>query len=192
MLTEEQIENNFNLYLKKISEIGIDIKLLTDDFKQKLKYGSFATSADTNEAYPGSLIEIVLMKLTPYAVKINELYPKVIQVEKSEVVKICLLHHISKAIRMIYNDNEWERDKRGMVYKFNPENPSIRTGLHSLIICQNLNIQFTPIEAEAMTIMDRDADDMQAKLYPNLLSSIVREANEMANREMAELKKIEK
>ena len=130
-------------------------------------------------AYDGALINTLLYKLTPYAIKINEMFPTELQVDKNSLVKVCLLHQIAKAIRLEKNDNDWEIKNRGMIYKYAANQPSIRTGLHSLIMATNCGIQFTAEEAEAMTINDRDLSDDQARWHASIMASIVRQANEM-------------
>ena len=117
--------------------------------------------------------------LTPYAVRLNELLPTHMRCEKSTLVKVCLLHHISKAIRLVHNDNVWEVEHRNMPYKYSATQPSIRVGLHSLVMAQNCGIGFTAEEAEAMTINDRDSTDEQARYHSSVLATIVRQANEL-------------
>ena len=179
MITDEVRNRNYELYLKKLSQLGIDATMFAGDFGEKLKFAPFTNTNDFGNAYPGSLIEIVLKVLTPYAVKLNELLPEEQRVDKNTLVKVCLLHHIAKAMRLVPNDNQWEVEKRGMVYKYDERQPSIRTGLHSLIIAQNAGIKFTPEEAEVMTVNDRDLTDDQARWHSSVMATIVRQANEL-------------
>ena len=127
----------------------------------------------------GTLISTILKILTPFAVKLNNLYPEEMRVNQSTLVKVCLLHQIAKAVRLVPNDNLWEVEKRGLAYKYNPNQPSIKTGLHSLVLAQNFGITFNEEEAEAMTVNDRLVTDEQAKWHSSLLASIVRQASEM-------------
>jgi hypothetical protein len=66
-----------------------------------------------------------------------------------------------------------------MVYKYDENQPSIRTGLHSLILAQQCGVTFTPEEAEAMTVNDRDLTDDQARWHSSVMATIVRQANEL-------------
>lgn len=178
MITEEQKEKNFEIYLKKLKQVGVDLtQLIESGFP--LKDGSFTNSNEFGNAYEGSLIEIVLKVLTPYAVKLNELLPEEQRVNKDTLVKICLLHHIAKAIRLVPNDNQWEIEKRGMTYKYDGNQPSIRTGLHSMMLAINAGIMFTPEEAEGMTTNDRDLTDDQSRWHASVMSTIIRQANEL-------------
>jgi hypothetical protein len=53
-------------------------------------------------------------------------------------------------------------------------------------------VAFTPIEAEAMTIIDKKDDDIQAKYHSSLLSTIVKHANEMVYAQQTELENLKK
>ena len=180
---------NYELYLKKLNQLGIDTEKLAEDYGEKIADATFSNNEDNGLAYDGALINTILYKLTPYAIKLNELFPSEIQVDKSSLVKVCLLHQIAKAVRLTKNDNEWEIKNRGILYKYVAGQPSIRTGLHSLVIAQNCGISFTPEEAEAMTVNDRDLTDDQARWHSSLLASLVRQANEMVYLEANNIKK---
>jgi len=179
MITEEVKEKNLNLFFQKLSQLGVDVDELKEKFSTQLKNGSFTVSNEFGNAYEGSLLEIILKTLTPYAVKVNELLPEEVKVDKNTLVKVCLLHQIAKAVRLIPNDNQWEIEKRMLSYKYDNSLPSIRTGLHSLIICENCGIKFTESEAEAMTINDRDLTDEQSRWHSSVMASIVRQASEL-------------
>jgi len=170
---------NYELYLKKLNQLGIDTTMLAEVYGDKIAEGTFSANNANGLSFDGALVNTLLYKLTPYAIKINELFPKELQVDKNSLVKVCLLHHIAKSIRLEPNDNEWEIKNRGMVYKYASNQPSIRTGLHSLIMATNCGIKFTAEEAEAMTVNDRDLSDDQARWHSSLMASIVRQANEM-------------
>jgi hypothetical protein len=127
----------------------------------------------------GTLLQVTLKRLAKYGVLINNLYPEELRVPVSQIVKVLLLQHISKAIRTEKNVNEWRAKTFGEIYTYSKNMPAIGTGLHSLTMAVECGIQFTPIEVEAMTIIDRKDDDLQAKFHLSMLSSIVKQANEM-------------
>lgn len=182
MLSEETKKINLQVFYTKLENVGIDkqlVETLHKNYGDKLMNATFTNMNDHGNAYEGSLIEIVLKKLTLYAVKLNELLPQDKRVDKLTLVKVCLLHHIAKAIRLVPNDNQWEIEKRGMLFKYDENQPSIRTGLHSLLMANMCGIQFTADEAEAMTVNDRDLTDDQARWHSSVLATIVRQANEL-------------
>ena len=178
-MTIELKQHNFDLFIKKLNQLGIETNALVEGIGEKLKNGTFTLSNESGLCGDGTLIETTLKVLTPYAVKLNNLFPEEIRVDQNTLVKVCLLHQIAKAVRLVPNDNQWEIEKRGLIYKYAPNQPSIRTGLYSLILAQNFGIKFTAEEAEAMTVNDRDLSDDQARWHSSLLASIVRQANEM-------------
>lgn len=178
-MDEEKKEKNYKVFLEKLSNVGVDTEKLDEVYGERIKNGTFTNTAEFGNAYDGSLIEIVLKILTPYAVKINELLPIEQQVDKPTLVKICLLHHIGKSVRLIPNDNAWEIKARKLYYKYDQEQPSIRTGLHSLVMAQSCGIPFSAEEAEAMTVNDRDLTDDQSRWYSSVMSTIIRQANEL-------------
>jgi hypothetical protein len=90
-----------------------------------------------------------------------------------------LLHQIAKAVRIVPNDNQWEIEKRGLLYKYDDSLPSIRTGLHSVSMCLECGIPLTAEEIEAMTVNDRDLTDDQARWHSSIMATIVRQASEL-------------
>jgi hypothetical protein len=189
MITEEVKNQNFILFQKKLEKLGIDIQPMIDGIGDKLLNAPCSTSIDSGLAYDGALIHNILKVITPYAVRINELLPDSIKVDKISLVKVCLLHQLSKALMFIPNDNTWEIEKRGMLYKYAESNLALKTGIRSLILCQEYGIKFTPEEVEAMTIIDREPTDEQARFFANPISVIVRQANELATLENKNLNK---
>lgn len=179
MITKEIKEKNFRLFLKKLNALGLPIEELNEKYGEAIQNATFTASNEHGNAYEGSLLEIVLKKLTPYAIKLNDMLPQEIQIEKNTLVKVCLLHHIAKGITIIPNDNEWEMQKRGLLYKYDPKAPALRTGTYSLIIASQCGISFTLEEAEAMTINDKELTDNQARWHSSVFATIIRQANEL-------------
>jgi hypothetical protein len=181
MITEEIKNKNYELYLKKLSQLGIDTTLFAEIAGDKLKEATFTNTNDFGNAYPGSLIEIVLKVLTPYAVKLNELLPEEQRVDKNTLVKICLLHHIAKAVRLVPNDNQWEIDKRGFAYKFAELDGCLKFGERSALNALNLGVRLSPVEFEAICSLDKDGEEARNRKYVvDILTTIVRQANELA------------
>lgn len=179
MITQETKEKNLKLFLGKLNKLGVDTSLFEKFYGEKMLNATFTNSSEFGNAYNGSLLEIVLKVLTPYAVRINELLPEAQRVDKDTLVKICLLHQIAKSIRLIPNDNVWEIEKRNLAFKYDEKLPSIRTGLHSVSMCFDCGIPLSAEEIEAMTVNDRDLTDDQARWHSSVMASIIRQANEL-------------
>lgn len=79
------------------------------------------------------------------------------------------------------NDNQWEIEKKGIAYKYAKSDVALKMGARSILLCQEMGIQFTPEEFEAMLILDKDDNDLQSKFYSNALSVIVKQANELTH-----------
>lgn len=178
MINEEIKEKNLLLFKKKLEEIGIQFNIdsLIED---KIKNATFSISNENGLAYDGSLLNVILRILTPFAIKINETLPENIKVEKNSLIKVCLLSHISKCEMFEPNDNEWEKEKRGILFKYAKSNVALKMGIKSLIFAQELGVKFTPEEIEAITIMDRRSDDEQSMFYSNPISIVLKQANEL-------------
>ena len=178
-MTEELKQKNLDIFDKKLRQLGLDTNALFSKYTDRLLNATFTNSNEFGNAYDGSLVEIVLKVLTPYAVRLNELLPEEQRVDKSTLVKVCLLHQIAKAVRIVPNDNQWEIEKRGLLYKYDDSLPSIRTGLHSVSMCLECGIPLTAEEIEAMTVNDRDLTDDQARWHSSVMATLVRQANEL-------------
>lgn len=177
MVNDEIKEKNLLLFKKKLEEIGISYE--NEDFDLKLKNATFSITNENGLAYEGSLLNVILRILTPFAIKINDCLPENIKVDKNSLIKVCLLSHISKCEMFEPNDNEWEKEKRGLLFKYKKSNVALKMGIKSLILSQELGIKFTPEEIEAITIIDRRLDDEQANYYSNPISVVLKQANEL-------------
>lgn len=186
MLTEEQKIKNFNLFIKKLNDVGVNTDLLESNLKDKISTASFSLSNEYNSAYEGSLLNVILRIFTPYAVKLNELLPENMKVNQNTLIKVCLLHQLSKCEMFVPNDNTWEIEKRGMIFKYAPYEYALKMGMRSLILSQESGINFSTDEIEAMVILDREPNDEQARFHANVLSIIIRQAQELT---MIQLKK---
>lgn len=181
MITEEIKNKNFRLFLSKLNNIGIDSSKVEEVLGESLLNGSFSISNENGCAYEGSLLHVVLRTLTPFAIKLNELLPEEHRVNQQSIVKVCLLSHISKCRMFEKNDNQWEIEKKGITYKYAKSDVALKMGARSILLCQEMGIQFTPEEFEAMLILDKDDNDLQSKFYSNALSVIVKQANELTH-----------
>ena len=179
MIDDNLKRKNYATFLKKLTNIGIDTSKFDEAFGEKLLNGSFALTNENDVAFEGSLIHIVLRTLTPYAIRINELLPENIRANQESLVKVCLLSQISKCEMFEKNDNQWERDNRGKMFKYAPYNLALKMGMRSIILCQNLGIEFTPNELEAMIVLDRTADDKQSEFFSSPLATVLKQANEL-------------
>lgn len=173
----------FDMYFEKLENTGVSheaIETLKEKYGTALNYASFYQKNDTGFAHDGSLMEVSLRKLGAYAVKLNMLFPEELRVDQNSIVKVALLQHLSKAIRLKKSTDEWRVKNLGELYVYERNIPAIGTGVHSVAICNECGIKLTPLEVEAMISIDRnEATDPQFKSYSNMLTHIIKIANEL-------------
>lgn len=179
-LTDEAKEKNYFLFKKKLEQLNIDTSIFDEKIKEKLVNATFSIGND-KAAFDGSLLEIVLRVLTPTAIKINEIFPEEMRANQQSLIKVALLMHIAKCQMFIKNDNEWEKEKLNKKYKYADSDVALKLGMKSLILAQELGIKFTPLEIEAITSIDREANDEQFKYFASPLSAVIKEANNIIN-----------
>lgn len=168
---------NMALFIKKLEQVGVDTKLLQEKYGQQIENATFTPNGEFGNAYEGSFLEIILKTLTPFAVRMNDLFTEDKRVDKSTLVKVCLLHQIAKSVMLIPNDNEWEMSKLKKIFKYTDDKPAIKTGLMSLAMCQECGIPFTMEEVESMTINDADPSDTMTRFHASRMSNIVKAAS---------------
>ena len=181
-LTEENFNKEWvtfwsNMELAGLAEFFFD----EEELKAQLKDAAGALSIDTGLAYPGALI-VHINLFTNIAERLAKMvcgtFPNI---TKEQLVKVCCLQHPSKAEMYVPNDNQWEVEKRGFVYKFAELDGCLKFGERSALNALNKGVKLTPIEFEAICSLDKDGEDAKNRKYVvNILTTIVRQANELA------------
>lgn len=181
-ITTEQIEQNYSLFLKKLSSLGVETKLLEERLGDKLKNATYSISTENSSvAFDGSLLHVVLRTLTPMALEVKKLLgDKADYIDNNSLIKVCLLFQISKAEMFEPNTNEWEIKNRGILYKYTKQEYALKMGMWSLIICQECGISLTRDEIEAMTAIDRESET-QTRFYASPFANIIISANNLTN-----------
>ena len=174
MLDEKIKDRNFTLVVDKLkNEFNLNEEKL-NELLPGLKDASFSVYDNTGLAYDGSLINGSI-ELTSLALKINELLPEKNRLSKDSIKKVCLLQHISKAIKIIPSKDGRNKDN----YAYNDNCPRLKTGEYSGLIAMRCGIEFTDEEFEALVSIDVSEDDKQAKFFSLPLAVIVKQANEL-------------
>lgn len=179
MLTEEIKLKNYEIFLQKIEKYGVSKETIESVFGNELINATYAIDNQSHLAYEGSLLNTVLRTLIPYSLKLNDILPDNIKCDKDTIIKIGLIQHLAKSNMFIKNDNNWEIEKLGKMFKFAPNKIALRTGAKALAIAFKLGLTLTDNEIEAITIIDKDSNDEQAKLFATPLAVIIRQANEL-------------
>lgn len=175
MLTEEKINSNYATFIDKLSNIGVNTDQLVNLIgEEKLKKATYAINSDSGMAFDGSLIYFSLCKIAKLAILINNQVFSSIKVNQDSLLKVSLLHQISKSLMFEENDSQWEKTNRGLLYKYSKLEGALRCGERSAYICLKCGIDLTPEEFEAMKIIDKDSDDNYSKYFSSPLSLILK------------------
>ena len=185
VLTNEIISKNFNLFQDYIKQFGVTKEQIAEVFDGKLENATFAMDCKTDGACDGALLHVVLRMLIPTALKINDLLSNDLKVSKETIVKIGLLQHLPKAFMFEKNDNTWEIEKRGLLYKFAPSKYALRLGARAVALAIKLGVDLSEEDIEALTCLDKDTNDEQAKFHSSPLAVIMRQANEIVMLELS-------
>jgi len=177
---KDKIEKN----VKKFLETSFNYDILTEELKEFLGEDIMTAPASTmtslHNAYPGGLIDHIL-KTTKYAIGINETLPDTLRVEKNSLIKVCFLHQIGKTFLYVFNESEWHRKNQGKIYEYNEELVSLKIGERSAFYASlKYGVELTEEEYQAIINYDKSDDDKQSKWYGCTLSTILKQANELA------------
>ncbi len=152
-----------------------------EKLKADLKEAAGALSLETGLAYPGALI-VHINLFTNIAERLAKMvcgtFPGI---TREQLAKVCCLQHLSKIEMYEKNDNQWEVEKRGFIYKFAETEGCLKFGERSALNAMNAGVKLTPTEFEAICCLDKDGEDAKnCKYVVDILSTIVRQANELA------------
>jgi len=176
---KDKILKNKDIFLEKNKLYGILSKELVDYLGEELFTAPASTMKSLHNAFPGGLIDHIL-KTTKYAIGINKLLPQSYEVDAQSIVKVCFLHQIGKTFLYKWNESEWHRNNQGKMYEFNEELVSLKIGERSAYYSLKYGIQLTDEEYQAIINYDKSDDDKQSKWYGCTLSTILKQANELA------------
>ena len=176
---KNQILRNKETFLEKNTLYGILNNELLTFLGEDLMTAPASTMKSLHNAFPGGLIDHIL-KTTKYAIGINKLLPKGVEQDTQSIVKVCFLHQIGKTFLYKWCESEWHRNNQGKMYEFNEEMTSMRIGERSVYYAMKNGISLTEEEYQAIVNYDKSDDDKQSKWYGSTLSTILKQANEMA------------
>ena len=176
---KEKILKNKEVFLEKNKLYGVLTKELIDFLGEDVITAPASSMTSLHNAFPGGLIDHIL-KTTKYAIGINKLLPKENQVEALSIVKVCFLHQIGKSFLYKWNESEWHRKNQGKNYVYNEEIVSLRIGERSILYALRYGVKLSDEEYQAIINYDKSDDDKQSKWYGGILSTILKQANELA------------
>lgn len=186
-ITEEKINRNYLLWIEYLKKYDCYSEDLINDYGERLKLGSYALHEISGGAYQGSLLDIILSKLCVIATHINEdafglnssekYKHQYLYCNKTSLMKVLLLQHISKAEMFIPSTEQWKISK-GMFYEFNSDlETSLKLGERSIFLCMKYGIKLTEDEYEAMKVCDKEDEKNNSFVTP--LAELVKIANQL-------------
>ena len=180
-LTTEKFNEAWVTFWSNMTTAELDKNFNEETLKEQLSTAAGALSIETGLAYPGALIMHINL-FTNIAERLAKMvcgtFPSI---TKEQLLKVCLLQHLSKIEMYVPNDNQWEIEKRGFVYKFAELDGCLKFGERSALNAMNAGVKLSPIEFEAICSLDKDGEEAKNRKYMvDILSMIVRQANELA------------
>jgi hypothetical protein len=182
MIPIEIIEKNKKSYYSAVK--GYNICRM--DFIDKMAdMGLFDAPASTmlslHNAFPGGLVDH-LLRVTSYAVKINETLPEGLKQTKESIIRVSLLHGIGKVGLYTPCKSEWHIKNQGKMYEFNENLTSMTVGERSIYyMMSNENADMlNELEYQAILNYDKDASDKMSEWHTSPLGVILKMAIKLA------------
>lgn len=179
-MTEAKINEIYVSFVTELKNAGVDVeKLIEFVGEDKIKQSPAGLEMSSGLAFPGALLLLMMTSLR-YARSIVEAGGNEFNIDDKSLVKVAILHHIGKVMMYKENDDEWQRNKRGMIYKWVDNETVLKAGERSLYVLQKCGIELTESEFEAMKINDKTDDDKFSMLHITPLSMIVKMADDLS------------
>ena len=180
-LSEVQRATEWTKFFTVFNNLHLAEKYDCDQLQKELCESPCAASSEYGTAYKGALLVHINLTMA-LAQRIAKMVSGTFQIDDEQLLKICCIMHLSKRHLYVENDNEWEIKNRNMLFKFaKKQEGMINGGERSALEALNNGVKLTPIEFEAITCLDNDEQNCGRKAFMSIYSTIVRQANEMAN-----------
>lgn len=180
MLTEVEINNNYNTFLTIIHDTCGDrsdklINMYTSEFEFSLKYSPASSTEHFHNAFAGGYIDHVIRVLN-FSFSVYENW-KTLGIDVStfsvEELAFSALHHDLGKLgfpgdgynKYIVNQSEWHRKNQGKMYNVNPIIPFSLIQHQSLFILQKYNIQVSWNEYLGIMTHDGLYDEVNRPYY---------------------------
>lgn len=177
-LSEEQAVNAWVQFEEIFTRVGLSSYYDMDKLKEDLLSSPCAINDEFGTAYKGALLMHINMTAA-LAQRIAKMISGTFQLDDDSLLKVCYIMHLSKRHLYVENDNEWEIKNRGLNFKFKKGiEGCLKGGERSALEALNLGVNLSPTEFEA--IKSLDDIDTTANAYKSIMTTIVRQANELA------------
>ena len=179
MISEEKIEKHKQIFEEKNKEYGIFTKELSAFLGEDFFLAPASPSLDMFGAYPGGLLDH-LLRMCKYAIKINEILPPALQVEKKTIVRTAFLSEIGKTFLFKLNEDEFTR-KKGKMYAYRDDEMVImNVGERSIYYATKYGVQLSEEEYQAILNFDKEPNERFVKSGSKPLFRIMKMGYELA------------
>jgi HD superfamily phosphodiesterase len=178
-LSTNKIKANATKYFATAEKYDFMTQDLMDFLGLDIVKAPATTKLDSYNAYEGGLIAH-LLNVAKYALKLNEIVPEHLQVEKGSLLKVALLHQIGKVRMFTPNKSQWHREHQGKMYEFNDDLIALTVGERSAKYALDNGIKLSDTEYQAIINYDKTDTDKQAKWHSEPLAIILRQAHDLA------------
>ena len=179
-MTEAKLNEVYVSFVTELQEAGVDTERLVEFIgEERLKNSPAGLELSSGLAFRGALLLLMMTSLR-YARQLVDMGDNEFKISPKSLTKVALLHHIGKAFIYEENDDEWQRNKRGLLYKWANNETVLKAGERSLYVAQKCGIELTEEEFEAMKINDKSDDDKFSMLHITPLSMIVKMADDLS------------
>ena len=177
-LTQEQANTAWAQFASIFTNVGLNEYYNMDELREELLVSPCAINDEFGTAYKGALLMHINIT-TALAQRIAKMISGTFPIEDETIFKICSIMHLSKRHLYVENDNEWEIKNRGLNFKFKKGiEGCLKGGERSALEALNNGVKLTPTEYEAIKALDDD--NTNANAYKNILTTVIKQANELA------------
>jgi len=176
---KEKILKNKEKFLESVKKYNVFTDDLLNFLGEDLITAPASTLTSLHNAFPGGLVDHILIT-TKYAIGINQILPEKLKVDNNSLIKVCFLHQIGKTFLYTWCESEWHRTNQGKIYEYNEKLVSLKIGERSAFYALKYGVELNDEEYQAIVNYDKPDDDKQSKWYSSTLSTILKQANELA------------
>lgn len=160
-LTPEEIEKNYNKFLKILDNTGDrsgPLKELVEFFGERFALAPASTRVAYHACYPGGLVDHSIRVLS-FALKLRTAFSLEEKISKESVIVAALFHDLGKVgdetnDYYVEQPSDWHREKLGELYKTNESLTFMPHCHRSIWLLQQFGVKLT--QDEFLAIMTHD------------------------------------
>ena len=174
-LSQEQASTSWSQFATTFERLGLSQHYDMEKLHNELLSSPCSLTEDMGTAYRGALLLHINMVMA-LAQRMAKMISGTFQIDEDSLLKVCCIMHLSKRYMFEETTEQWQI-ARGQLFKFATQEGCLKGGERSALEALNNGVTLSPIEFEAIQVLDDD--DAAKNPYKNILSVIVRQANEL-------------